>query len=201
MNAERNRIAQRCAEILLIEPLVVQSMPSFMDATEEAGLEIVFMNARRHAHIRRVERGGERMSRQIEPTALKVIAHGRQHQSTELHLSRLVIGVMQDAVVDLNPALCDCFQQRHQTGLECRKHRPESSDRRARLIDVQERVVGRVVIAEVLCFFTFEIEHGPEIRQEHRKFISLVLRPTLVARGNIHGSASRQNPTAVFSRG
>ena len=38
VNTERDRIAQRCAEIQLVEALVVEPVATFVDATEEAGL-------------------------------------------------------------------------------------------------------------------------------------------------------------------
>src|SRR6185437_16343343 len=61
MDAQGDRIAQRCAEIPLIQPLVIQPMAAFMDTTEEAGLQFMFMDAGRHAHVGRMKRRGERM--------------------------------------------------------------------------------------------------------------------------------------------
>ena len=51
MNAERDRIAQRCAEVAGIETLVVQTVAAFMDTAEEAGGEFVFIYTRRDPHI------------------------------------------------------------------------------------------------------------------------------------------------------
>ena len=61
MDAQGDRIAQRRAEIPLIQPLVIESMPSFMDTTEEAGLQFMFMDTGGHTHVGWMKRCGEGM--------------------------------------------------------------------------------------------------------------------------------------------
>ena len=51
MNAERDRIAQRRAEVAGVETLVVQPVAAFMDTTEQAGLEIVLVYTGGDAHV------------------------------------------------------------------------------------------------------------------------------------------------------
>ena len=87
MNAQGDRIAQRRAEISLIQSLVVESMPAFMDTTEEAGLQFMFVDTGRHAHIGGMKRRGEGMGREIQSTTLEVISHRDQDQSAKLQLS------------------------------------------------------------------------------------------------------------------
>ena len=98
----------------------------------------MLMDTGGHAHIGRMKRGGEGMGREIQPTTFEVIAHRDQDQSAKLQLSSLIVGFMQHTVVDLNPALSDSFQQRYETGLEGRKHRPETGNSRAWFIGVQQ---------------------------------------------------------------
>src|SRR6185369_498388 len=55
MNTERDGIAKRCAEIAGVESLVVQPVAAFVDATEQAGLEVVFVHTCRDTNVCRVE--------------------------------------------------------------------------------------------------------------------------------------------------
>ena len=55
MNTEGDGIAKRCAELAGVETLVVQPMAAFVDATEQAGLEIVFVHTCRDTNVCRVE--------------------------------------------------------------------------------------------------------------------------------------------------
>ncbi len=68
------------------------------------------MHTGRHANVRWMKRCGKGMSGKIQPATLEVISHRRQDQPPELELASLVIGVVQDVVIDLNRALCDSLE-------------------------------------------------------------------------------------------
>jgi hypothetical protein len=64
--------------------------------------------------------------------------------------------VIQKRIVDLDGTMLYALQQRNEAPLELGKQRPQGGDRRSRLINIEERVVGRTLKSEVLGFFPFE---------------------------------------------
>ena len=118
---------------------------------------------------------------EIQSATLEVISHRDQDQSAELQLSSLVIRMAQYFVIDVNAALSDSVQQGHEARFERGKHWLEAGYGCARFIDIQQGVVGRIVIPEILGFFPLELQHRPEVRQKHRECILFFrLRPHLL---------------------
>jgi hypothetical protein len=104
-------------------------------------------------------------------TPVEVVAHGGQHQLAELHLAGGIVGLEEQGIVDGRAALHHPVEQRDQPGFQGRKERGQRGHGGARLIGVQQRIVGRVPVAQVPGLFQFERDDGAEARQEPRKGI------------------------------
>ena len=102
MDAQRDGFAERSAIVGWVEPLIIQAVPALMDATKQARGQVVFVDASGDADVRRMERRGEGMGRQIQPALFEVVTHCDKHQTAELQLPCLVIGMVQKGVVDLD---------------------------------------------------------------------------------------------------
>src|SRR5688500_7128383 len=112
-----------------IEALVVQPMAAFMDTAEKARWEIVLIDPSRHAHVGGMKRRRERMCGKIQPALLEIVSHGNEHQPAEFQLPRLLVGVIEKAVVDLEPTLLNLREQWDQVGLQLREQRGQRRHR------------------------------------------------------------------------
>ena len=124
---------------------------------------------------------GEGVGREVQSSPFEVIAHRDQDQPSELQLSALIIRPAKYAVIDLHPALGNLLQQRDQARFELRKDRPEPRNGRSRLIEIQERIVRRVLVSQIRRFFAFEREDGAEMGEEQGELVlCLGLNPDLL---------------------
>ena len=92
-------------------------MPAFMNTTEKAGRQFGLVYASRNPYIRRVERRGKGMSRQVEPAALEVVSHRHEDEPAELYLVVGIIRVVQKTVIDLSRAGGGRLKEWYETGL------------------------------------------------------------------------------------
>ena len=99
MNAERKRFAHGGAVMFPGQALLIEAMSSFVDATEQAGGEILFEDARRDAYVRRVEGRGKGVGREIQSSPVEVVPHGLKDQFSERELLPFVVGLKQDPVI------------------------------------------------------------------------------------------------------
>jgi hypothetical protein len=128
-----------------------------------------------------MERGRKRMGREVQPSALEVVAHGDQHEPSEFKLPVVVVGVPQDPVVDANPALSDLLQERNKAGLQFGKNGLERGDGGTGLVHVQQRIVGRILVVEIPSLFAFQRQYGAEVREKHGEPVLLLgLGPDLL---------------------
>lgn len=106
------------------------------------------------------------MRRLIEAAALEIVPHGHQHQPTEFQLPCRVEALVQTALVDRDPAALDALEERNELGPQLRKQRRDLRDGGAGLVEVEQGVVGRRAVPQILRFFPFEADKGDEMRGE-----------------------------------
>src|SRR5437868_10073845 len=109
------------------------------------------------------------MRRQVEASALEVVAHGDQHQPAEFQLASLIEGVKEHRIVDLYPTLLNFLKQGYETFLDPGKQRAQCCDGAVRFVHIEQCIVWRVSVAEVFSLLLLQHQDDTEIRKEFRK--------------------------------
>src|SRR4029079_15050243 len=121
------------------------------------------------------------MRGQVEASSLEVVAHGDQHQPAEFQLACLIEGVKEHRIVDLYLTLLNLLKQRYETFLDPGKQRAQCRNGAVRFVDIEQRIVRRVSVTEILSLLLLQRQDDTEIREEFRKGVFLFgFRPDLL---------------------
>jgi hypothetical protein len=120
-----------------------------------------------------MEAGGKRVRRLVEPPAREVVSDGGEHQRSERKLPLGVVGPRRERRGFEGGAL-DATQQRDQPRLEIREQRRQASHRHPGLEHIDQRIVRRVGVAQILGLFALERHDRGEVRQKPRVVAALL---------------------------
>ncbi len=161
VHAHRDPLPQRREPVIGVDPLLVAGMAGLVDRGIEAVERVALAHPRGDAHI--VARaGGERMHRQIEPSAREIIAEAARHLARKAHLR-----LMREMSRDLGPIRPKRrTAQFHQPRPHLGKEPLERLRRHPRLIFVQKRVIAIAAIGERRRFLSLELQNLGQGRRE-----------------------------------
>ena len=158
MNAQRNGLAQRQAETVRRQALLVDPVPRLVQDAEEGCVEEPLVVTRGDAAVVRPERRAKGMGRHVKPPSGEVEADRRGRFLAErlLHVDRVVAA--HERGVRLAAGSANGRNQRNELFPEIGQHASDIGRQFLRLIIVQQGVVGRLPVAQRLGLLPLEFE-------------------------------------------
>ena len=111
------------------------------------------------------------MCGKIQSALLEIVSHGNEHQPAEFQLSRLIVGIIEKTVVDLEPTLLDLREQWDQSGLQLCEQRCHAATVDPGSYESRERIVGEPSENQKLCFLTFQRQDCSQAGQEQSEIV------------------------------
>ena len=171
VDAERDRVAHRCAVVLGVEPLVVEAVPGLVEHAEHGVAEVVGLVADGDPAVARPDPGAERVRRGVEPPAVEVEADRRGHRLAEdpLAIDRIAGRVPQQRRIGPDPAPEDRLDQRDELAPQRREEPRDLDAGGARLVFVEQGVVGDRPAPHARGLALLQVddlfEPGPEVEE------------------------------------
>ena len=166
MDAQRHRIAPGRAERLLRQILLVQSVAGLMQCTKETLVEKSRVVTGGDALVAGAKIGAERMGADIQATGGVIQSECRRGRLTQDALAVRRVLTMQDLHTGPPGRLGDGLHQGNQIVAQGGENAPDVGGLLARFIGVQEGVVGRFLVADVLRLPAHKIDQFLQVRGE-----------------------------------
>ncbi len=152
--------------------LLVHRVARLVQRREQRIAEIAFVHPRGDAHVAERERGAERMMREIEPPAPRVVAHALGDLEAEIEL-RLLREHLPQATVVRRRLIADGAHQRHKLAPQRIEHRADRGRGHplVRVVDVRigdvavRREEARVFAAQLQRLFQIRHHRGEIVRR------------------------------------
>ncbi len=174
VDAERNGLAQRQAELIGRQALLVNAVPRLVQRAEEGRVEEVLVVARRDAAVVRPERRAERMRRDVNPPAVELETDRRGRRLAEGFLRVHGKLASQERNVRAALACSDGRHERHELLAKVGQHAGDVRGDLLRLVIVQEGVVAASLVTQGVGLLPLELEG---LREPRQKMSEVILPP------------------------
>ncbi len=168
MLVERTR-PSGCAPPLDRQSLLVEPVSRFVQDAEQTGSEVGALTAPGEAHVAGIEAGAERMRREIEPTAIEVEADLLAPPTSRTRAGLAREGAEAALSSTSTPESAAALTIAGELGGEAVEQRGEARGAQARLVLVEQAVVGMVADGADLRFLAAQLDDALERRREQRE--------------------------------
>ena len=182
MNSQRQILARRQTVVFFPQPLIVNAVSCFVQNAEKRAGKPMLVVPRGDSAIERTHAFAKRMGRYVKPAALELETDALGHVLAEasLHVDRIVS--LEQRAVGAAGTISNCGDQRRQLFPQTLEDSFHVRRDLARLVAVEQRVVGTFREAQCVSFFSLQVDYRFQDRAKGLEIVVLAsLLPALLA--------------------